>query len=158
MNGTRWNPWANLGSRDAFRELEDVADRLSRALGRSLRPRNEGEEAMTSAEWVPAVDVLETDSDYVIRAELPGIKKEDVKISVENGVLTIQGERKQETQEKGYKFHRVERAYGVFTRSFTVPDSVEESKVKAEFKDGLLSVHLPKSEKVRPKQIEVKIG
>jgi len=90
-----------------------------------------------------------------IKAELPEMKKEDVKVSVESGVLTITGERKFEKEEKKKKYHRVERGYGKFTRRFTLPDDAEASKVKAEFKNGLLTVHLPKSEKAKPKPIEV---
>ena len=86
------------------------------------------------------------------------MKKEDVKVTLEEGVLTIQGERRQEKQESGKKYHRVERSYGSFARSFTLPDLVDEEKVKAEFKDGVLNLQLPKSEKAKPKAIEVKVG
>ena len=85
-------------------------------------------------------------------------RREDVKVTVEDGVLTIQGDRKQEKEEKGKKYHRIERSYGRFVRSFTLPDTVDESKVKAEYTDGVLHLHLPKSEKAKPKQIDVKIG
>ena len=90
--------------------------------------------------------------------EVPDIKKENVKVTVENGVLMISGERKQEKEEKGKKFHRVERYYGTFRRSFTLPDSVDEAKVSATFKDGMLNLDIPKTEKAKPKAIEVKIG
>jgi HSP20 family protein len=113
---------------------------------------------MTVADWVPSVDVSETEGEYQIKAELPEVKKEDVKVTVEDGVLTIQGERKHEKEEKGKKYHRVERSYGSFVRSFTLPDLVDEEKVKAEFKDGVLNVQLPKSEKAKPKAIEVAVG
>jgi HSP20 family protein len=113
---------------------------------------------MVVADWVPSVDVSETDGEYQIKAEIPDVKKEDVKVTVEDGVLTIQGERKQEKEEKGKKYHRVECSYGSFVRSFTLPDLVDEGKVKAEFKDGVLNLKLPKSEKAKPKSIEVKIG
>jgi len=89
---------------------------------------------------------------------LPEVKKEDVKVAVENGVLTISGERKSEKEEKNKKFHRIERAYGSFERSFIVPDDADADKVIAEFKDAVLRVHLPKSEKAKPKQIEVKVA
>jgi HSP20 family protein len=104
------------------------------------------------------VDITETDVEYLIKAEIPEVKKEDVKVAVEDGVLTMQGERKQEKEEKGKKFHRVERYYGSFLRTFTVPDNVDETKVKAEFKDGILNVHLPKTEKAKPKAVEVKVA
>jgi HSP20 family protein len=113
---------------------------------------------MTVADWTPTVDISETDGEYQIRAEIPDVKKEDVKVTVEDGVLTIQGERKQEKEEKGKRYHRIERSYGSFVRSFSLPDVIDEEKVKAEFKDGVLSLHLPKSEKAKPKAIEVKVG
>jgi HSP20 family protein len=113
---------------------------------------------MVVADWVPSVDVSETDGEYQIKAEIPDVKKEDVKVTVEDGVLTIQGERKQEKEVTGKKYHRVERSYGSFVRSFTLPDLVDEEKVKAEFKDGVLNLQLPKSEKAKPKAIEVKVG
>ena len=109
------------------------------------------------AEWAPLVDITEDDKEYVIKTELPEIKKEDVKVAVENGLLTIVGERKFE-KEENKKYHRVERAYGRFVRSFVLPDGADAEKVNAEFKDGVLKVHLPKSEKTKPKQIEVKVA
>jgi HSP20 family protein len=113
---------------------------------------------MIVADWVPSVDVSETDGEYQIKAEIPDVRKEDVKVTLEDGVLTIQGARKQEKEDKGKKYHRVERTYGSFVRSFTLPDLVDEEKVKAEFKDGVLNLQLPKSEKAKPKAIEVKVG
>jgi HSP20 family protein len=127
-------------------------------MSRPALPRTNGKETMVVADWVPSVDVSETDGEYQIKAEIPDVKKEDVKVTVEDGVLTIQGERKQEKEEKGKKYHRVECSYGSFVRSFTLPDLVDEGKVKAEFKDGVLNLKLPKSEKAKPKSIEVKIG
>ena len=142
---------------DPFRELEDMSERLNRVFSRpSLR--NSGKENLTVADWVPTVDISETDGEYLIKAELPEVKKEDVKVTVENGVLTLQGERRQEKEEKGKRFHRVERLYGSFVRSFSLPESVDESGVKAEYKEGVLNLHLPKSEKVKPKAIDVKVA
>jgi HSP20 family protein len=113
---------------------------------------------MTVAEWAPLVDISEDDKEYLIKAELLEVKKEDMKVTVQNEVLTITGERKFEKEEKDKKYHRVERAYGSFTRSFKLPADVDPAKVEAEVKDGLLTVHLAKSEKATPKSIEVKIG
>ena len=113
---------------------------------------------MTVAQWSPLVDIAEDDQEYLIKAELPEVKKEDVKVTVENGTLTIAGERKFEKDEKNKKHHRVERSYGSFVRSFSVPDDADDSKVNAEFKDGLLKVRLMKSEKAKPKSIEVKVA
>jgi len=148
MTLVRWDP---------FRELEDMSERLNRVFSRpSLR--NSGKENLTVADWMPTVDISETEGEYLIKAELPEVRKEDVKVTVENGVLTLQGERRQEKEEKAKRFHRVERSYGSFVRSFTLPESVDESSVKAEYKDGVLNLHLPKSEKVKPKAIDVKVA
>ena len=112
---------------------------------------------MTLAEWAPLADVIEDDKEYLIKAELPEVKKEDVKVTVENGVLTLSGERKFEKEEKNKKYHRMERAYGSFMRSFTLPDDADPEKVKAEFKDGILTVHLAKSEKAKRKQLDIAV-
>lgn len=143
---------------DPFRELEDMSERLNRMFARPAVRPGSGKEALTVADWMPTVDISETDAEYLIKAELPEIKKEDVKVTVEDGVLTLQGERRQEKEEKGKKFHRVERSYGSFVRSFTLPESVDDAGVKAEYKDGILALHLPKTERVKPKAIDVKVA
>jgi len=143
---------------DPFRELEDMSERLNRMFNRPAGRSTGGKETITVADWIPTVDVAETDAEYLIKAELPEVKKEDVKVTVEDGVLTISGERRHEAEEKGKKYHRVERSYGSFVRSFALPDHVDDAKVKAEYKDGVLQLHLPKSEKAKPKAIDVKIG
>jgi HSP20 family protein len=147
---TRWNP---------FREMEDIHDRLF-TLFKNTQPRNASgeQESLTVSEWTPLVDITEDDKEYLIKAELPEVKKEDVKVTVENGLLTISGERKIEKEEKGKRYHRVERAYGSFVRSFSLPDDADGNKVNADFKDGVLRVHLAKSEHAKPKQIEVKVS
>ena len=149
MTLVRWNP---------SRELEEMSDRLNRMFNRQALPQANAKETMVVADWVPSVDVSETEGEYQIKAEIPDVKKEDVKVTLEDGVLTIQGERALEKEEKGKKYHRVERSYGSFARSFTLPDLVDEEKVRAEFKDGVLNLLLPKSEKAKPKAIEVKVG
>ena len=116
------------------------------------------EEPLAVAEWAPLVDISEDDREYLIKAELPEVKKEDVKVTAEEGTLTIMGERKFAKDDKGRKYHRVERAYGSFGRSFSLPDDVSPAKVSAEFKDGVLSVHLAKTQKAKPQQIEVKVA
>lgn len=143
---------------DPFRELEEMSERLNRVVNRPASRSADGKEAITVADWIPTVDIAETDAAYQIKAELPEVKKEDVKVTVEDGVLTISGERRHETEEKGKTYHRVERSYGSFVRSFTLPDHVDEAGVKAEYKDGVLNLHLPKSEKAKPKAIDVKVG
>ena len=115
---------------------------------------------MTVAEWAPAVDVTEDDKEFLIKAELPDLKKEDVKVTIEAGTLHIAGERKFEKEEKGKRYHRIERSYGSFERAFTVPEGTKPEALTAEYKDGVLRVHLPKSEtaKPKPKAIEVKVS
>jgi len=144
---------------DPFRELDDLQNRLSTIFGRApVNKEGDKREALTVAEWAPLVDIVEDEKNYVVKAELPGLKKEEIKVGVQNDVLTISGERKYEKEEKDKKFHRIERAYGSFARSFTIPEDSDGEKVSAEFKDGILRVHLPKTEKVKPKQVEVKVG
>jgi len=136
-----------------------MQNRLSTVLDRRLHGRDNGhKESITVAEWAPLVDITEDDKEYLIKAELPEIKKDAVKVTVENGVLILSGERKLEKEEKNKKYHRVERAYGSFVRSFSLPDNADPEKVNATFKDGVLEVHVSKSQKARPKQIEVKVS
>ena len=147
---TRWNP---------FKDLDELESPLSTFFVRTpLRRQNGEQESMTIAEWSPLVDITEDEKEYLIKTELPEVKKDDVKVTVENGVLTITGERQFEKEEKGRKYHRVERAYGNFVRSFTLPDDADANKVNAEFKDGVLKVHVAKSEAAKPKHIEVKVN
>ncbi len=143
---------------DPFRELEEMTDRLNRFLGREHVRSSNGRETMVVADWIPSVDISETDEEFRIEVELPGVTKGDLTVTLESGVLTLQGERKEEQEEKGRKIHRVERSYGRFVRSFVIPDVVDSAKVKAEFKDGVLHLRLPKSEKAKPKAIEVKVA
>jgi HSP20 family protein len=144
------------------RELDDLQSRLAtfaHFFGRApVRAANGKEEALTVAEWAPLVDIIEDDKQYLIKAELPQVTKADVKVTVQDDVLTITGERTFEKEANGKKYHRVERAYGRFGRSFTMPEDADGNGVVAEYKDGVLEVHLPKSEKAKPKTIEVKIG
>lgn len=147
---TRWDP---------FKELDELQNRLSTLFGRAPVRKDGGrEEAMTLAEWAPLVDIIEEEKEYRIKAELPEVNKSDVKVTVQDDVLTIAGERMFEKEDTGRKYHRVERAYGSFARSFTLPEDADAAKVSADFKNGVLIVHLPKSEKARPKSIEVKVA
>ena len=144
---------------DPFRELEDMSDRLNRMFARPVvRTNGNGKETLTVADWSPTVDISETDGEYLIKAELPEVKKDDVKVTLEDGILTIQGERRREKDEKTTKYHRVERSYGSFVRSFSLPDQVDENGVKAEYRDGMLNLRIPKSEKAKPRAIEVKVA
>lgn len=141
------------------REFDELQRRLATLFGRApIRTPSEKEEALTVAEWAPLVDIVEHDNEYLIKAELPEVKKDDVKVTVQDDLLTITGERTFEKEEKGRKYHRIERAYGRFARSFTLPEDADGDKVAAEFKDGVLKVHLPKTERAKSRSVEVKIG
>jgi HSP20 family protein len=140
---SRWSP---------LREMERMQRQLDALLETQLG-NGRIKEALSAAEWSPSVDVTEDDNEYVINAELPEVKKEDVKVDVKDGVLTLSGERKLEKEEKGKKYRRVERAYGSFERLFTLPDDADATKITAEFKDGMLKVHLPKNPAATPKNV-----
>ncbi|HET6204642.1 MAG TPA: Hsp20/alpha crystallin family protein [Planctomycetota bacterium] len=148
MSLIRWDP---------FRELEDVNERLNRMFGRPIPHREGAKETLAIPDWTPTLDIVETPEEYTIQVELPGIPKESVKIAVEERLLRIEGERRQDREEKGKKFHRMERAYGSFLRTFALPDNVDETQVRADFKDGILTVRLPKTQKAKPKTVEVKV-
>jgi HSP20 family protein len=148
MNIVKWSP---------FRELEDIQTRLNRFFNELPANRIEPD-GLFFSDWAPAVDIQETDKEFLIKAELPEVKKEDVKVEMLDGVLMIEGERRQEKEEKGKKFHRMERSYGKFVRQFALPADVEPTKIQAEFKDGMLNVHLPKTAAAKPKTIEVKVA
>ena len=143
-----WNP---------IREMESAQHRINWLFGRSLVPFN-GEETISSSEWSPLVDVSEDDKEYTIKADLPEVKKEDVRVTVEDGTIRITGERKFEKEQKGKRYHRIERSYGSFERSFVLPEGAKTDKVKAEFKDGTLQVHLPKTAQLEVKAVEVPVS
>jgi len=150
----RWN------RSDPFRELEEIGQRFNRLFaGFPMSGQGQGNrEAMTVADWAPSVDITEDSREYLIKAEIPEVDKKDVRVTVQEGVLTIQGQRRQEKEEKDKRFHRIERSYGTFVRTFSLPEDVAEDNVRAEFKDGMLWVHLPKTEKPKTKSIEVKVA
>ncbi len=146
MQLTKWDP---------FREMDDVFDRYAKAL--NSWPRRGNQEVMGTGDWAPRVDIAETEKEFSIKVEIPEVSREDVKVTAENGVLTIMGERKQEKEEKGKKFHRIERSYGCFTRSFTLPENVDETKIEATFKDGMLKIQIPKTDAKKTKALNIKI-
>ena len=148
---TRWNP---------FKEMDQMQKRLSSLWnGEPFRVNNGHEETLTVAEWSPNVDIVEDDKEFLIKAELPDMKREDVKITVDDNVLTLAGERRQEKEEKNKRYHRIECEYGSFERSFTLPPGTVGEKVSAEFKDGILRVHLPKDTKAAAaKSVEIKVS
>ena len=149
VSRARWNP---------FRERDELESRLATLFATREPTGNGGKEALTVAQWSPLVDITEDEKEYLIQAELPDMKKEDVRLTVENGVLAISGERKFEKEEKGRKYHRIERAYGSFVRKFSLPEDADGSNVTANIKDGVLQVHLPKSVKAKQKAVEITIG
>lgn len=142
MNITRWEP---------FREFEDMFRQYSPLFSRALRRTGEDET------WSPVADITETDKEYLIKAELPEVKKEDVKITLENGVITITGERKHEKEQKDENEIRVESFYGSFARSFSLPENIDPKGIKAESKDGVLRVRIPKTPAAESKKIAIEV-
>jgi len=153
MSLVRWNPARELATwpSDLFgiqREMNKMFDGVFRGTG---------DEDYSFSSWTPAVDIAEHDDEYLVKVELPGVNKDEVKLTLENNILTIRGEKKQEKETKKENYHRVERSYGSFQRSFTLPAAVKSDKIDASYKDGILKVSLPKAEEAKPKQIEVKV-
>ena len=142
---------------EPFREMARVQDELNRIFDDRLWRRGQGYEELSSGGFLPPVDVWEDQEVLSLTAELPGIDPKDVDVHVENGVLTVKGERKLEREDRKDNYLRIERAYGAFTRSFTLPSTVDSEKVKAEFKNGLLRVLIPKREETKPRSIKVKV-
>jgi HSP20 family protein len=143
-----------LATRNPFQELDEVRNRLSELFGGfPIRFPANGK----TLEWLPLVDITEDDQEYLFKADLPDVKKGDVKVTIENGVLSISGERKTETEEKKRKFHRLERFFGRFERTFTVPEDADTKKIMAQFRDGVLQVHLPKRPIAKPKPVAITV-
>jgi len=147
---TAWNPGSDL-----WGEFSNMHHDIDRMFDRFLQGGTSNDGNVSS--WLPAVDIVERDADYVVKIEVPGVKKEDIKITVADDVLTIRGEKKQEKESKEKNYHRVERAYGSFQRSFTLPSFVQSDKIKASYDNGVLTIALPKVEEAKPKEIEVKV-
>jgi HSP20 family protein len=137
-----------------MREMDDVLNRYSRMLD---MPGRMNLDLFPQGDWMPRVDIMETDDSFIIKMDLPEVKKEDVKVAIDDGVLSISGERHQEKEEKGKKYQLVERSYGIFQRSFSVPDNLDEAKVNASFKDGILTVTCGKKEQAKRKAIDVQV-
>ena len=148
----RWEP---------FRDLVSIQGRMNRLFDEAFRGATHpagDEEEWSLGSWAPAVDIFEQDGNIVLKAELPGVDPKDVDVRVENNVLTLRGERKLDNEVKKESYHRVERAYGSFSRSFTLPSVVDTEKIKADYRDGVLRVNLPKREEARPKQISISVS
>lgn len=142
---------------DPFRGLQTLKDRMDRIFEGTVPCSLDGSDVFRGA-WAPAVDIYEGDGELVVEAELPGLEKGDIKVNVEDGVLTLKGERKLSKETKEENYHRVERAYGAFTRSFALPDTVDAEKISAKHKDGVLRVSLPKKPEAKPKVVDVKVA
>lgn len=142
---TRWDP---------FRDLSILQDRMNRMFedaGRGWR----GDEPAATTSWSPAVDIYESENEIIVQAELPGVDRKDITLHLEKNVLTLKGERRFEKETKQENYHRIERSYGGFSRSFSIPAIVDEEKIRADYKDGILKIALPKKEQVKPKQIQI---
>jgi HSP20 family protein len=147
MNVIRWDP---------YRDLSPFVDRFNRALG-TVAGRERDEE-LNLGTWIPPVDISEDKDRITLTAELPGFSEDQVEVQMEGGVLTIRGERKFEDEKEGRNFHRLERSYGTFVRSFTLPNNVDRENIRASFQNGLLEIELPKREEARPRQIKIGSG
>lgn len=146
MEPVRWEPFDGLNRiQSRINDLFDETFGRSRALSAS------------TGVWFPPVDVLESRDSYLIRAELPGMKKEDFNLEVRDGALTLSGERKFEEPANGVEYHRVERASGKFVRSFSLPHTVKSEEIKATYRDGILEIHVPKADEAKPKQIAINV-
>jgi HSP20 family protein len=142
---------------DPFREFAQLQDRLNRAFSDAYGRADEG--LMTSGTWMPPVDIYQSgDHEVVLKAELPDMKREDIEITVDKGTLTLKGEKKVSSDVKEEQFHRIERRYGTFSRSFALPPTVDATKVAAEYKDGVLTIKLPVREEAKPRQIKVEVA
>lgn len=148
----RWNPKRDLSAWPS--ELFNIQREMNRLFDTFVRD-DEAPEGLSM--WMPAVDISEHDDQYLVRMELPGVRKEDVRITIENNILTIRGEKKQEATIAEDAYRRVERSYGSFQRSFKLPAAVKPDKIEAAAADGVLTVHVPKAEEARPQQVEVKV-
>lgn len=142
---------------DPFREFAQLQDRMNRVFGDAYGRSDEG--LMTAGAWVPPVDIYQSgDHELVLKAELPDMKREDIEITVDNGTLTVKGEKKFSAEVKEDQFHRVERRYGTFSRSFTLPQTIDSGRVSADYRDGVLTVKLPMREEAKPRQIKVEVA
>ena len=145
MAVVRWDPFRDLNL------LQDRMNRLFDDAGRSWRT----DEPSATTTWSPSVDIFETEGEIVVKAELPGMERKDITLHLENNVLTLRGERKFQKETKDENYHRIERSYGNFSRSFSIPAIVDEEKIRADYKDGVLKIMLPKKEQAKPKQIKI---
>lgn len=154
MTLVKFNPVRDL--LDVEREFNRMFNSLDSKFG--ITSKSDVDEKYDNAVWMPLTDISEDNDSFYLKADLPGIKKEDVKISYADGAINISGERSQEKETKDKKFHRIERSYGKYFRSFNIPTEIKEDKIKAKFKDGQLTITIPKADEVKPKEIDIKIS
>ena len=154
MTFAKFNPVKDL------LDVEREFNRIFNSMGNRFEvTRKEGfDEEFDNAVWMPLTDIAEDNDNYYLKVDLPGIKKQDVKISYIDGNLSISGERVQEKEVKDKKIHRIERSYGKYYRSFNIPKEIKDDKIKAEFKDGQLTITIPKADEVKPKEIDIKVS
>jgi HSP20 family protein len=143
---------------DPFSNLLAAQREFDRLFKETFTPFFFGEGELSTRTWAPPVDIYETDNDIVVKAELPGVDPKDVEVKVEDNTLYLKGERKFEKEVKNENYHRVERSYGSFARSFSLPNSINTDKVKAEYKDGLLTLTLPKREEAKPRTVKIDVS
>jgi HSP20 family protein len=155
MSLIRWNAARDLPTFPS--DVMNMQREINRMFDNFFRGGLMGGDTFASAGWTPAVDIAERENEYAVRVELPGVSKDDVKITMQNNVLTVRGEKKQEKETKDANYHRLERSYGSFERSFTLPATVKADRIDASYADGILTISLPKADEAKPKQIEVKV-
>jgi HSP20 family protein len=143
---------------DPFRDLAVLQDRMNRLFNDTYGGRNEEDHMLNRGTWIPPVDIFEVEGELVVKAELPDMKRDDIDVTVENSTLTIRGERKLDNEIKQENFHRVERAYGSFVRTFSLPPTVDSGRIGAEYKNGVLTVKLPMREEAKARSIDVKVA
>ena len=141
---------------DPFRDMTTLRERMNRLFEDMAASRGE-EKDLTTSSWAPAVDIYETENEVVLTAEIPGIEEKDIEIKVEDNTLSLRGERKFEKETKEENYHRIERSYGTFTRTFSLPNSIDADKVAANYKDGVLTLNMPKKEEAKPKTIKINV-
>jgi HSP20 family protein len=146
MAVTRWDP---------FRDLSILQERMNRVFEDAAGRGWKHDEPSSTTSWSPAVDIYETDNEILVQAELPGVDRKDIALQLENNVLTLRGDRRFEKETNQENYHRIERSYGGFSRAFTIPTIVDEDKIRADYKDGILKIALPKKEQVKAKQIKI---
>ncbi len=139
---------------DPFRDLNTLQDRMNRLFEEANRGWKADEPSSTTS-WSPAVDIYETDADIIVKAEVPGMDQKHIDLSLENNVLTLKGNRQFDKEAKDENYHRIERAYGGFSRSFSIPAVVDEAMIRADYNEGVLTIVLPKTQKAKPKQIKI---